>query len=785
MVEVEIDGRKVEVPEGSMVMEAATKLGLYVPHFCYHKKLSIAANCRMCLVEVEKAPKALPACATPVTAGMKVFTHSEKAQQAQKSVMEFLLINHPLDCPICDQGGECQLQDLAVGYGPSASRYTEEKRVVFHKPMGPLISAEEMSRCIHCTRCVRFGQEIAGVMELGMAGRGQHSEILSFVGQAIESELSGNMIDICPVGALTSKPFRYSARTWELSRKRSVSPHDSLGANIVVQSKNNEVKRVVPHENNSVNECWISDRDRFSYEGLNSNKRLTEPMIKASDGQWHAVSWEEALAKVSLGLKQAANHGPNQVRTLLSPNSTLEEMTLAALLTRALKSDSVDFRLRLGEAGFDQRFDGTPTLGISLDELSLADRVLVVGSFLRQDHPLLAQRLRQSARHGTKIALIHSMAQNLLMPTHGQVLCSPENWAQKLCEIAAAVCSLRSQPIPTELKLIKPDDQSRAVAELLLSSESPQSKSVILLGNSVLAHPRASEVWAAAQFLADSVGCRFGFTVEGANGVGGYLAKARPIAGGLDAAAMFANPAEAYLLCAMDPAMDCVNPHKAQQALKAAKLVVALTAFRDSVMEVADVVLPISAFTETSGTYVNCEGRMQTTQAVVKPRGESRPAWKVLRVLGNLIGAEGFDFESSEDVCRTVLGGFKAGDLIPGLGARVHGPIDQSANKTRSEFVRMADVPIYRSDSLSRHAAALQETRASASPRVLINPKDLDRLGLVSGAKMKCVQSGRASAVLELTGDDRVCPGVLQISAAHAATATLGEMIGPIGLEAV
>jgi NADH-quinone oxidoreductase subunit G len=418
MVEVEIDGRKVEVPEGSMVMEAATKLGLYVPHFCYHKKLSIAANCRMCLVEVEKAPKALPACATPVTAGMKVFTHSEKAQQAQKSVMEFLLINHPLDCPICDQGGECQLQDLAVGYGPSASRYTEEKRVVFHKPMGPLISAEEMSRCIHCTRCVRFGQEIAGVMELGMAGRGQHSEILSFVGQAIESELSGNMIDICPVGALTSKPFRYSARTWELSRKRSVSPHDSLGANIVVQSKNNEVKRVVPHENNSVNECWISDRDRFSYEGLNSNKRLTEPMIKASDGQWHAVSWEEALAKVSLGLKQAANHGPNQVRTLLSPNSTLEEMTLAALLTRALKSDSVDFRLRLGEAGFDQRFDGTPTLGISLDELSLADRVLVVGSFLRQDHPLLAQRLRQSARHGTKIALIHSMAQNLLMPTH-------------------------------------------------------------------------------------------------------------------------------------------------------------------------------------------------------------------------------------------------------------------------------------------------------------------------------------------------------------------------------
>jgi len=785
MVEVEIDGKKVEVPEGAMVMEAATKLGLYVPHFCYHKKLSIAANCRMCLVEVEKAPKALPACATPVTAGMKVFTHSEKAQQAQKSVMEFLLINHPLDCPICDQGGECQLQDLAVGYGPSASRYSEEKRVVFHKPMGPLISAEEMSRCIHCTRCVRFGQEVAGVMELGMAGRGEHSEILSFVGQAVESELSGNMIDICPVGALTSKPFRYSARTWELSRKRSVSPHDSIGANIVVQSKNNEVKRIVPHENDSVNECWISDRDRFSYEGLNSEKRLTEPMMRSSDGQWYPVSWDEALAKVALGLKQAANHGPNQVRTLLSPNSTLEEMTLAALVTRALKSDSVDFRLRLGEAGFDQRFDGTPTLGLSLDALSLADRVLVVGSFLRQDHPLMAQRLRQSARHGARIALLHSVAQDLLMPTHSQVLCSPDAWAQRLRDIAAAVYVLKSEPIPKELKLTNPDESSKAVAELLTSSESPKSKSVILLGNSVLAHPRASEVWSAAQLLADSVGCRFGFTVEGANGVGGYLAKARPIAGGYDAAAMFASPAEAYLLCGLDPTMDCINPHKAQQALKSAKIVVALTAFRDSVMDLADVVLPIAPYTETSGTYVNCEGRMQTTQAVVRPRGQSRPAWKVLRVLGNLIGAEGFDFDSSEDVRRTVLDGFNPGDLIPGLGARVHGSIHEAVDPKRTEFFRVADIPIYRSDSLSRHAPALQETRASASPKVLINPRDLDRLGLVSGAKMKCVQAGRASAVLELTGDDRVCPGVLQISAAHTATATLGEMIGPVELEAV
>ena len=456
MIELEVDGQKVEVPEGSMVMDAASKLGLYVPHFCYHKKLSIAANCRMCLVEVEKAPKALPACATPVTAGMRVFTASAKAKQAQKNVMEFLLINHPLDCPICDQGGECQLQDLAVGYGPSASRYSEEKRVVFHKPMGPLISAEEMSRCIHCTRCVRFGQEIAGVMELGMAGRGEHSEIMSFVGNAIESELSGNMIDVCPVGALTSKPFRYSARTWELSRRRSVSPHDSIGANIVVQAKGNQVKRVVPMENESVNECWISDRDRFSYEGLNSEDRLTHPMIRQADGQWAQASWEEALSKASQALRSASSHGPNHVRTLLSPGCTIEEMSLAAAITRGLKSDSVDFRPRLGQAGFDRFFTGVPTLGMELSQVSEADRVLIVGAFLRHDQPLLAQRLRQAARRGARIATLHARAEDLLMPVLQQLVVSPADWVSAMSEIAVAALQLKALPLPDSLAGVSP-----------------------------------------------------------------------------------------------------------------------------------------------------------------------------------------------------------------------------------------------------------------------------------------------------------------------------------------
>ncbi|MEY3632216.1 MAG: dehydrogenase (quinone), subunit [Pseudomonadota bacterium] len=786
MIELEVDGQKVEVPEGSMVMDAANKLGLYVPHFCYHKKLSIAANCRMCLVEVEKAPKALPACATPVTPGMRVFTASSKAKTAQKSVMEFLLINHPLDCPICDQGGECQLQDLAVGYGPSASRYTEEKRVVFHKPMGPLISAEEMSRCIHCTRCVRFGQEIAGVMELGMAGRGEHSEIMSFVGNAIESELSGNMIDVCPVGALTSKPFRYSARTWELSRKRSISPLDSIGTNIVVQSKNNQVKRVVPMDNEAINECWISDRDRFSYEGLNSHDRLTHPMMRGADGRWHEAGWEEALAKVAQSLRAAASHGPQHVRTLMSPNSTLEEMTLAAQLTRGLKSDAIDFRPRLGQAGFDQQFSGVPTLGLTLAQVSQLDRALLIGAFLRQDQPLLAHRLRQAVRHGARIATLHASAEDLLMPIAQQWVVSPADWGPSVAEMAAAALSMKSLPLPDALKSIQPSPQSKAIVQMLAESSEPNEKAAIFLGNSVLAHPNAAAIWGFAQMIADALGCRLGFTVEGGNGVGGYLAKARPLQGGLDAASMFASAAEAYVLVNIDPLMDCGNPHQAGVALSQAKFVVGLSAFKDGLMEYADVMLPIAPYTETSGTYINCEGRAQTTQAVVRPLGEARPGWKVLRVLGNLLELEGFDAESSEDIRQSVIGHATLGEIVMNLAASPMPPqsAEPLAVKGRAGLVRLADVPIYRADSVSRHAEALQQTRASASPKLLMHPAEIDRLGLAVGSKVKCLQSGRAAAVVEVAADTRLARGVARLSAAHPISGQLGEMIGPIELEA-
>jgi NADH-quinone oxidoreductase subunit G len=505
-----------------MVMDAANRIGTYIPHFCYHKKLSIAANCRMCLVEVEKAPKPLPACATPVTAGMIVRTHSEKAVKAQKDVMQFLLINHPLDCPICDQGGECQLQDLAVGYGPSASRYQEEKRVVHAKDAGPLISMKEMSRCIHCTRCVRFGQEIAGVMEFGMLNRGEHAEITTFVNNSVDSELSGNMIDLCPVGALTSKPFRYSARTWELSRRKSVSPHDSLGANLIVQVKGSKVMRVLPLENEAVNECWLSDRDRFAYEGLNSDERLTAPMIK-QDGKWQETDWQTALEYVAHGLRNIRHeHGADSIAALATPYSTIEELSLLQKVVRGLGSENVDFRLRQTDAITDRSF--TPWLGMSIDAVSHLKRVLVVGSFLRKDHPLLAAKLRAAVRHGAQVSLLHATDDDLLMPLANKLIAAPSDWLALLGEVAVAVAQSKQIDAPAELAQLQPSPTAKQIAAGLMSGE-PRA---ILLGNAVAQHPQASQLHALAQWITTHTNAQLGYLTEAANTVGGYLAQALP-----------------------------------------------------------------------------------------------------------------------------------------------------------------------------------------------------------------------------------------------------------------
>jgi len=773
MVELTVDGNKVEVPEGSMVMHAAQKVGQYVPHFCYHKKLSIAANCRMCLVEVEKAPKALPACATPVTNGMVVFTNSEKAKAAQKSVMEFLLINHPLDCPICDQGGECQLQDLAVGYGGSASRYHEEKRVVFHKDLGPLVSAEEMSRCIHCTRCVRFGQEIAGVMELGMLGRGEHSEITTFVGRTIESELSGNMIDLCPVGALTSKPFRYSARTWELARRRSVSPHDSVGANLVVQVKGEEVLRVVPFENDAVNECWISDRDRFSYEGLNSEDRLSVPMIRNADGTWREASWADALQTVGQGLARVRDSfGAGQIGALATEYSTTEEFALLGRLVRALGSENIDFRLRQTDSAFDAALNGAPWLGMPIADLDTLDRVLVVGSFLRKDHPLFAQRLRQAAKRGTQVLLLDSVADDPLLPVAARLTVAPSELPRALAEVAVALAQLKGQAVPAEFASVTPGENAKLIAASLTSG----ANAGVFMGNMAVASGEASTLAANAQAVAELAGARFGFLTSGGNTVGGYLAGAVPGKGGKNAAAMLADPLKAYVVLHAEPLLDADNGPQAVAALRDAQFAVALTSYRSAAADWADVMLPVAPFTETSGTYVNAQGLAQSFKGTVAPHGESRPGWKVLRVLGNVLHLPGFDDETSESVRDAALSGGIEGRLSNRINAAV------GVGQALSGLERVADVPIYRTDAIVRRSEALQAAPASRAPAARMNGRTLAGLGLTAGVKVK-IAGATGSIELETVQDDAVADRAVRVAAAFEKTAGLGGAFGQISVE--
>ena len=699
MVEIELDGQKVEIAEGSMVMHAAEKAGTYIPHFCYHKKLSIAANCRMCLVDVEKAPKPLPACATPVTQGMVVRTKSERAIQAQKSVMEFLLINHPLDCPICDQGGECQLQDLAVGYGASASRYEEEKRVVFHKDVGPLISMEEMTRCIHCTRCIRFGQEVAGVMELGMIHRGEHAEITTVAGDSIDSELSGNMIDICPVGALTSKPFRYSARTWELSRRKSISPHDSTGANLVVQVKNNKVMRVLPLENEDVNECWIADRDRFSYEALNSAERLTRPMLKQG-GVWNEVDWQTALEYVANGLQQIkAEHGASAIGALVSPHSTLEELCLTRDLMRGLGSDNIDYRLRHAEFAAPQ---GVRWLGRSIASLTTLRAALVVGSNLRKDHPLFAQRVRQAARKGAVVSRINAVERDWAMPVAHTLIAQPADWAQALADVAAAVAQEKGVPTPSGNGQVT--ETAQAISRSLLA----QGDKAVLLGNAAAHHAQASQLLALAQWIGAQTGATVGYLTEAANTVGAQWVGVVPARGGQNAAQMLAGGLKGVLLLNNEPLYDSAAGEKSAAALGQCEMVVTLSPFKAN-MEFSDVLLPIAPFTETSGSFVSAEGRLQSFHAVVKPLGETRPAWKVLRVLANLLDLPGFDFETSQNVLVQATGASGVSSVPPELlsNALQAVSLEPGAATTVADPVAAS---IYQLDGLVRRSTSLQLT---------------------------------------------------------------------------
>ena len=772
MVEIEIDGIKVEVPPGSMVMDAANKIGTYIPHFCYHKKLSIAANCRMCLVEVEKAPKPLPACATPVSAGMIVRSNSEKAVQAQKSVMEFLLINHPLDCPICDQGGECQLQDLAVGYGKSGSRYEEEKRVVPPKEAGPLISMNEMTRCIHCTRCVRFGQEVAGVMELGMLGRGEHAEITSFVGKTIDSEVSGNMIDLCPVGALTSRPFRYTARTWELSRRKSVSPHDSLGTNLIVQVKGGKVMRVLPLENDAINECWISDKDRFSYEALDNDSRLTKPMLKQG-GQWQETDWQTALEYVAHGLRNVKHeHGADSIAAIGTGHSTVEELHLLAKAMRGLGSENIDFRLR--QSDFALGGDVIPWLGMPIAELSTVKRALIIGSFLRKDHPLVATRLRAAVKAGAKLSIVHGSDDELLIPTANKIIAAPSDWLAALSDIVAAVAAAKGVSAPAGFNN-KPSDAATKIAASLNTGDA-SIPAVVLMGNAAAQHPQASALHAAAQWIAEQTGAKFGYLLEAANSVGGYLAGATA----KDAKSLFESPKKAYVLLGAEPELDAANPQQASAALKAAEMVVVMSAFQHG-FEYADVLLPISPFSETSGTFVNCEGLAQSFNGTCKPLGDARPAWKVLRVLGNLLSVPGFDYDTSEAI-RDELFGKGVTDLSGKLNNLSKGAATSAAFGTAGALERVSDVPIYFADAIARRSEPLLRTADANAPLVQLPAALAEKLAVKAGDKVKVTQ-GSGSAILVAGIDARLPANTVRVSSSHPATATLGAMFGAISVE--
>ncbi|MBC7994943.1 MAG: NADH-quinone oxidoreductase subunit G, partial [Rhizobacter sp.] len=700
-----------------------------------------------------------------VTQGMIVRTKSDKAIKAQQSVMEFLLINHPLDCPICDQGGECQLQDLAVGYGGSSSRYEEEKRVVPVKDVGPLVSMQEMSRCIHCTRCVRFGQEVAGVMELGMIHRGEHSEITTVVGETIDSELSGNMIDICPVGALTSKPFRYSARTWELSRRKSVSPHDGTGANLIVQVKSNKVMRVVPLENEDVNECWLADRDRFSYEAVNSDERLTAPMIKQG-GEWKTVDWTTALEYVANGLKQIkADHGAKSIGALGSAQSTVEELHLLAKLVRGLGSENIDYRTRHADFA---NVGGVRWLGTSIASLSTLQSVLVVGSFLRKDHPLFAQRIRQAARKGAKVHSIHAVQDDWLMPIANSISVTPSQWAQALAEVASAIAGSKGVSAPVSATA---GSVAQAVAASLLSGE----RKAVLLGNAAAQHPQAGQLLSLAHWIGEQTGASVGYLTEAGNTVGAQLVNALPGNGGLNAGQMLSGSLKACVLLNVEPAFDVANASAAVAALQGAEMVIALTPFKTAAVESADVLLPVSPFTETSGTFVNAAGRVQSFHGVVKPLGDTRPAWKVLRVLGNLLGIKGFEFETSEEVRAEALGDLST---VASRLSNKASPAAASSPAATSGLERIADVPIYATDSLVRRATSLQLTADAKPPVASLPPALWSQLGLAEGASVR-VSQGAAQAVLPAHLDATLAPTAVRVPT----SVSLGAMFGPISVE--
>ncbi|HHS83981.1 MAG TPA: NADH-quinone oxidoreductase subunit G [Gammaproteobacteria bacterium] len=785
MADIEINGKTIKARDGAMVIEAADEAGITIPRFCYHKKLSIAASCRMCLVEVEKAPKPLPACATPVTDGMKVWTNSPRALAAQKNVMEFLLINHPLDCPICDQGGECDLQDIAVGYGNDVSRFAEIKRVVKSKDIGPLI-ATDFTRCIHCTRCVRFGQEIAGIRELGATGRGEHMEIGTYVEKSVSSELSGNIIDLCPVGSLTSKPFRFTARPWELTDSATVAPHDCVGSNLTLQTRRNRVMRAVPRTNEAINETWISDRDRFSYIGLNSEERLKTPMIKV-DGEWRDIDWNTALEQVVKGVRRLIDaHGADQIGALVSPSATLEEMYLLQKLVRALGCANIDHRLRQSDFSDQDLLPPFPWLGQNIEQLEKIDAALLIGSNVRKEQPIIGHRLRKAAVAGANVMTVNPVDYPFNFPVAEKLIGGSVHMVRMLSGVAKALLDITGETAPEGLvpllENISVSDTELAIAEKLKAAEN----ATVLLGVLAQQSPQLSSLRALSALIAKLSGACFGELPEGANGSGGWLAGAVPHRGPVgqetsitslvNASVMLEHPLRGYLLMGVEPELDSSHPLAAAKVLNEAEFVVSFTSFvSEQMKQYADVLLPISPFSETSGTFVNIEGSWQSFAGAVAPLGESRPAWKILRVLGNLFDLKGFDYTSSDQVRDELKA--SCGQIEPSTEVAWRCPAD--FNGDSGSVQRIGEVPIYATDALVRRSDPLQQTQDAAAAAVYIKESVATSLGLVEGDVAQVMQGG-GSVWLPVVIDERVADGCAVIPAALPETAGLGAIHGPV-----
>ena len=798
LVTITVDGQELKAPKGAMLIEVTDKENIRVPRFCYHEKLSVSANCRMCLVEVEKAPKPMPACATPVMEGMVVHTRSAAAKAAQKSVMEFLLINHPLDCPICDQGGECELQDVAMAYGQDVSQYVEGKRVVFDQSIGPLI-ATELTRCIHCTRCVRFGEEIAGVREMGMTSRGDRSRIATYMDQAVTSELSGNVIDICPVGSLTAKPSRYSARAWEMIQHASIAPHDCVGSNIFVHTSRNDVIRVVPRDNEQINEVWISDRDRFSYEGINSEERLTAPMVK-HEGEWKQVDWDFAIGIASdkiIEILEDEEAGADKIAALVSPNSTLEELYLAQKLMRSMGSNNIDHRLRQSDFSDQDSAPVMPWLGQNIEDLENLNAALLIGSNVRKEQPMISHRLRKAAvNNAAQISFVNPRAYEFNFPVASNISVAQQNLAAELALIAAAAYKASKNAMAAHLKKtltgLKPTVEHKAIVSQLKSAEN----STVLLGNLAAMHPNYSALRALAEAITTETGSVLGYLSEGANTAGAWLAGAVPHRGaagealpveeenetavqGYHIAEINEQTPSAVILLNVEPEFDSV--HGMKQTLQQANMVVAITAFDSpSLRETADVLLPAAAFAETSGTFVNIEGFWQSFKGACPAQGESRPAWKILRVLANMLEQKDFDYMSSEEIRKELRD--KCENIELNNASSAGAVIEVKA--ADADLMRSGDVPMYAGDALLRRATSLQKAGDAQSLCLRLNSAEAARLGVAESEKV-AVSQGDADATMGLVIDDRIPDGSAWIPMALQGSELLGDAFAAIKVEKV